>query len=170
MNLILIGFMGSGKTSVGERLSRALSLPLVDTDSLVEERLGLTIPEIFSRLGEERFREEESKVIEEVASGDGQVISCGGGAVLRERNVERLKRNGKIFYLRVSAEEVCRRLDRSDDRPLLARGEDRLDRARRLLESREPLYLEAADAVIEAEGKAPEELAGEIARLWVSAE
>ncbi len=166
MNLVLIGFMGSGKTSVGKLLSRSLSMPLIDTDSLVEERLGLTIPEAFSRLGEERFREEESRVIEEVAAGDGQIISCGGGAVLRADNLERLKRNGKVFYLRISAEEACRRLDERDDRPLLAQGEDRLERAQRLLQAREPLYMEAADEVIDAEGKAPEELTDEVARLW----
>jgi shikimate kinase len=158
--------MGSGKTAVGELLSPRLAMPLVDTDSLIEERLGLTVAEIFSRMGEERFRSEERKVIEEVSRRDGQIISCGGGAVLDPGNVENLRNGGRLFYLKVSPEEAYRRLKDKRDRPLLLQQEDLRARIRSLLGERERLYREAADAIIETDGREPEELAEEVEGIW----
>lgn len=165
-HLILIGFMGAGKTSVGEALALRLNLPFVDTDIRVEERARMRVTEIFKERGEEHFRELESAVIRGLAGEEESVVSCGGGAVLKPDNRKALRNSGNIFYLRVPAEEISRRLADDNERPLLAGESERSERVEIMLGEREPVYREMADYVIEAGEREPAEVAEEIERVW----
>ncbi len=161
-NIILIGFMGSGKSTVGKILADLLEYEFVDTDRMIEERAGRSIPQIFDEQGEERFRELESLVVESACARDRQVISTGGGAVLRQRNFECLKNSGQVVYLRLGEEELLRRTGRLKGRPLLA-GADRKARVRELLAERSGLYEKAADITIDTDNLEPGTIAGMIA-------
>ncbi len=165
MNLVLIGFMGSGKSEVGRRLAEALNLELVDTDERVESLAGASIATIFEREGEPVFRALERRVITEAASAEGRVIACGGGAVLDRRNVESLLATGIIFYLEIGPEDAHARTAQDTGRPLLNVG-DREAEVRRLLEERRPLYESAAHHTIPVDGRSVEEIAGEILEIW----
>jgi shikimate kinase len=165
-HLVLIGFMGAGKTSVGKALALRLSLPFVDTDLWVEEHAGMRVTEIFKVRGEEYFRQLESTAIRELAGEEASVVSCGGGAVLKLDNRRALRNSGRIFYLRVSADEISRRLVDDDERPLLAGETGRRERVEIMLTERDPVYREAADFVIESGEREPGEVAEEIERIW----
>lgn len=117
-NIVLIGLMGSGKTSVGKDLAERLHYRWTDTDAEVEGRVGKRIPDIFQEEGEERFREMESQVLLELLQSSGQVISTGGGIILREENVAAMKKGGLVVYLKVELSELIRRL-KDSDRPLI---------------------------------------------------
>lgn len=152
-NIILIGFMGSGKTSVGVRLSYLLKKTMEDTDRMIEKQNKMSVSEIFDRFGEEAFRRMETECLEKLLQGpDDQVISVGGGLPVRSENRELLKKLGKVIYLKVTAQTVCERLSGDMSRPLL-RGKDSEQRIRELLEERAPLYESAADIIIDADGK-----------------
>ncbi len=146
--LVLVGLPGSGKSTVGRQLARRLSLPFVDSDHAIEQRLGCSIREYFEREGEDRFRDIESEVLDDLSQRDHGVLSTGGGSVLRPLNRERLKSRGQVFYLRSTPEEVFRRLRHDQNRPLLQVA-DPLGRLRELFDIRDPLYRETAHHVIE---------------------
>ncbi|MEL7562713.1 shikimate kinase [Dehalogenimonas sp. 4OHTPN] len=147
-NIALIGFMGSGKSTAGQRLARRLGREFIELDQLIEQRAGKTIPEIFKEMGESGFRDLEEAVIEEVSrSAKNAVIALGGGAVLRPFNVERLKTSATLVYLETEVEVLQDRLARSRKRPLL----DRPDRDRiieELHEARRSLYETAAGITV----------------------
>lgn len=111
-NIVLTGMPGSGKSTIGALLSKELSRPFVDTDELIEEKAGITIPDIFSKFGEEYFRKLESEVIAEVSKKTGLVVATGGGAVLKKENVKNLSQNGKIFFLDRPLEQIVPTADR----------------------------------------------------------
>lgn len=144
----LVGLPGSGKSTVGRQLARRLTLPFLDSDALIEQRLGCSIREYFEREGEERFRDLESQVIDELTAGAAGVISTGGGSVLRPLNRQHLHQRTRVVYLRSSPEEVFRRLRHDRNRPLLQVA-DPLQRLRDLFQARDPLYQESAHFVIE---------------------
>jgi len=147
-NIVLIGFMGSGKSTVGKLLANKLGLRFVDTDRLVEKKVGKRIKEIFKNEGEEKFRAFESEVIEEVSKYENQVISCGGGAVLNPDNVSILKENGVLIYLKASAFILFERLHGTDTRPLLNVASPR-DKVNELLAARQSLYEKVTDILID---------------------
>ncbi len=158
----LIGFMGSGKTTAGRLLAKSLSLDFIDLDYEIENRLRMRIEEIFQKYGEEFFRSVETEAIKDVLSRvSNSVIACGGGVVLREENIELLRRYTTVVYLRISVDEACRRLARCEDRPLLKGGNKR-EIIANLLKIREPLYLKAAHIVVDVDGKTPYEVVGSI--------
>lgn len=165
MNVVLIGYRGCGKTTVGRLLASRLGWPFVDTDALIEEGTGATIRELFSDGAEQAFRDLESAVVEEVARRDRQVISTGGGVVLRESNPAALRRNGSLVWLTAPAEVLWRRI--LGDKSRLA-NRPPTDRARGLgiiesaLAVREPLYARWADVIIDSRDRSPVELADEI--------
>ena len=162
MNIILCGMMGAGKTTVGLRLAMSLDRRWVDTDSLIEDEYG-DISTIFQSYGEEYFRGLETKVVEELVQEDGLVISVGGGLMLKEKNVELLKRSGKIVYLCASLSTLEERLSEDDTRPLLKNGEESLkEKLTKILADRAPIYEKVADFTIDVEGKNPEDVALEI--------
>lgn len=154
MNIVLVGLMGSGKSSVGRLLARRLGRPLIDTDGLVAQEAGCTIPEIFAAEGEEGFRNREAQVIARVAAADAQVIATGGGAVLRPENREALRQNGFVIYLEASPEALYQRARGQGiaQRPLLA-GDDPLGRLRALAESRADAYAAAAHCRVTTDGR-----------------
>ncbi|MGD8454481.1 MAG: shikimate kinase [Phycisphaerae bacterium] len=160
-NLILLGYRGCGKSTVGRLVARRLGWTFVDTDELVMWAAGRSIAEIFKSDGEEVFRELESCVIEHVIGGQRQVISVGGGAVLRAINAERLSRSGLCVWLTAPAEELHRRcsLDvrSAAQRPALTAAVG-LDEVRHLLAAREPLYRALADREVSTVGRTFDEV------------
>jgi shikimate kinase len=147
-SIALVGLPGSGKTTIGRQLSRRLSLPFVDSDALIEQRLGCSIREFFEREGEQRFRDIEESMIDELSLSPASVLSTGGGAVLRENNRLRLRERCRVIYLRSSPEEVFRRLRHDRNRPLLQVA-DPLQRLKDLFADRDALYRETAHFVID---------------------
>lgn len=148
MSIALIGLPGSGKSTIGRQLARRLLLTFVDSDQVIEQRLGCSIREFFEREGEDRFRDIEESVIDELTQGAACVLSTGGGSVLRPSNRHHLQARCRVVYLRSSPEEVFRRLRHDRNRPLLQVA-DPLQRLKDLHAARDPLYKEAAHFVIE---------------------
>ena len=149
-NLILCGFMGSGKSTIGKLLAEKLGARFIDTDSYIEQKQGMTISEIFEKYGESYFRKLEYDVCVELSSMQKTVISTGGGTVLNDDNMRALKKNGVIFLLNVSSRTVLTRLKNDTTRPLLQK-EDKERAVKMMLSNRTPLYNRAADYVIDAE-------------------
>ena len=146
--IALIGLPGSGKSTVGRQLARRLQLPFVDSDQVIEQRLGCSIREYFEREGEERFRDIEESVIDDLTQTHQGVLSTGGGSVLRPLNRERLRSRGQVIYLHSSPDEVFRRLRHDTNRPLL-QVSDPLKQLSDLYAVRDPLYRETATLVIQ---------------------
>ena len=148
-NIILIGPMGAGKTSIGKRLASLLGLSFVDADHRLEQITGVTVPLIFECEGEAGFRQRESQLIAELCQGKNQLIATGGGAVLSAENRMQLQASGFVVYLQVTVEQQLERLSRDRSRPLLAGG-DKREKLLGLAEVRHPLYLEIADLVFQS--------------------
>ncbi len=164
----LFGLMGAGKTAVGEALADTIGYDFIDTDDLIIERAGKSIPEIFQQDGEKEFRRIECEVITDVGAKMGQVIATGGGAIMNAQNRALLGRIGLTVYLKASAHELYQRIKNANDRPLLNGVENPKERLQTLLDEREQFYLEA-DIIIDTEDLAVEEvtdrLIDELARL-----
>ena len=161
-NIVLTGFMYSGKSTVGELVAASTGKGFVDTDAMIESETGKDIGEIFGGEGEDAFRKMERGVVERVSAGREQVIALGGGAVMDESNVAMVKESGVVYYLQVAAGEVARRAAGSSGRPLLDGRSPR--EVELLLESRRDSYTRAADVIVETAGRSPDEIADEIAR------
>lgn len=161
-SIALIGFMGSGKTTVGRILAGKTGKRLVELDRLIEINAGATIPEIFSSRGETTFREMEIDAVKEIAEVPNQVISCGGGVVLNKINMDRLKENAVVVYLEVNIDEIMQRMQsQSVEKPVLEDPGDP-DKVRQLVNFREPFYRSYADISINSTGLTAEETAQEI--------
>ncbi|MDN4594887.1 shikimate kinase [Polycladomyces subterraneus] len=162
-HLILIGMMGTGKTSVGRALSERLGLPMTDTDRMIEQTTGQTITQLFKEQGEQGFRDIETQVLSQVLAEAPRVIATGGGIVLRDENVERMKQRGWVVCLQASAEEICQRLAGDTNRPLL--HGDLKQRVRQLMQERAGKY-DFADWKVETTGRTASEVAEEIEQWW----
>jgi len=157
-NIILIGFMGCGKTSVGIRLSYQMKRSMIDTDKWIEQKQKMTVSEIFSAFGEEAFRRMETECLKKlIISTDYQIISVGGGLPLREENHKLLKELGRVFYLKVSPEVVYERLKNDTTRPLL-QVDDPKEQIRMLLRKRAPVYEACADVIMDVSEKSFDEI------------
>lgn len=165
MNVVLIGFMGSGKTVVGRRLAQRLGYTFVDTDQFIEGELGCTIADVFSIQGEAYFRALESRLAGRLRHLQNAVVSTGGGMPITPGNLERLRQAGAVVFLKASREDILKRLERDTRRPVLKQGEpETLDqRVERLLSERLPIYGQA-DVVVETHGKGVNRVCGEIIR------
>ena len=164
-NLVLIGFMGVGKSTVGRLLAEELGWKLVDTDAVISRVAGAPIPELFSSEGEEAFRRRESQIVLGVCAGERQVISTGGGAPLREENSAALRGAGLVVWLTARPEVVAARTSRRvGQRPLLAGDEEPLTRILRLLAERGPLYQRLASLIVDTSDRSPQAIAREILR------
>ena len=146
LSIVLIGMMGSGKTTVGKLLARRHGLPLADTDQLVQERAGLSVPDIFAQWGEARFRALELAVCQELSGRGGLIAACGGGLPMQERAISALKENGLVFWLDRDPGETYDSLDISG-RPLAQAGRE--DFIRRYA-ARAPVYRRWADHTVRA--------------------
>lgn len=164
-NIILVGLMGAGKTTIGRILARRLKREFRDSDHEVEERCGVTIPVIFDIEGEAGFRAREAQVLEELCAHEGIVLATGGGAVLDRANRRRLAEAGVVVYLHARPEDLWQRLRRDRSRPLLATADPRA-KLEALYAERDPLYREIADLVVESGRASAAALARELlARL-----
>lgn len=146
-NLILVGPMGAGKSTVGRQLAERLKMPFVDSDHEIERRTGVDIPTIFEYEGEAGFRERETLVIKELCQRTGIVLATGGGCVMRPENRECIKACGFVVYLKTSVRIQLRRTSRDRNRPLLQTSNPRA-RLEALLKVRDPLYREVADIIL----------------------
>jgi len=162
-NIVLTGFMGAGKTTIGRALAKKLQMRLVDIDEEIEKEQKMSINDIFSRHGEPHFRDIETAMIQELSRDKNIIISTGGGAVLRDENMEALKENGIIFCLNATAETILERTGRNQDRPLL-KVENPKEKITELLAYRRPFY-ERAGIMIETDGKTPLEVVQEIMEI-----
>jgi len=166
MNVVLIGYRGTGKSTVGKIVATRLSRTLVSTDSESMKRAGQNIPEIVAQHGWDYFRDLESQVCQELAGRDGLVIDTGGGAILRSQNVETLKRTGILFWLTASVDTITKRIGRDTQRPSLTGTKSFVDEIQDVLRERTPTYEAAADHVIATDGRSIVQIADEIlARL-----
>lgn len=145
MNIILCGFMGSGKTVVGNELAKIMGRKFVDTDELIEQEQGVAIKAIFAAHGEDYFRDLEFECCKNVAQMKNCIVSTGGGALTFERNVEVLKQSGKIVFLDADFDVICERIGDSNTRPLF---QDK-QKAKTLYDERKSKYLNAADIIID---------------------
>ena len=148
LRIALVGLPGSGKSTIGRQLARRLGLTALDTDHVIEQRLGCSIREYFEREGEASFRDVEQAVIDDVTQTHNGILSTGGGSVLRLANREHLHSRCQVVYLRSSPEEIFRRLRHDMQRPLL-QVDDPLTRLRDLYAIRDPLYRETAHFIVE---------------------
>ena len=164
-NLYLIGFMGTGKTTVGKYVAELLEMNFVDMDEMVVESEGCSINEIFKNKGEPYFREIESKILESISGSESLVVSTGGGCIESEFNRNLMKESGDVVFIDTPWDEILERLVLSSDRPL-ASADDGWQQTHNLYKKRLPLYL-SADFVINAAGRGPEDIAREITSLVV---
>lgn len=167
-NLVLVGPMGAGKTSIGKKLAERLGLVFVDCDHALEARTGATVPVIFELEGEPGFRAREAALIADVMQGTHQVVATGGGAVLDPDTRARLRSRGCVVYLRTSVNQQLARTRRSGHRPLL-RNPDPLGTLERLMQVRAPLYEELADITVDTDARKVRSVVDEIARRLADA-
>ncbi len=166
-NIVIVGFMGTGKTAVSRVLADVLNMRLVSTDDMIEERENMAINEIFTEKGEPYFRKAESEVIGEVSRLEDAVIDAGGGVVLNAENVNALKKNGLVFCLNATPYEILERTSRYQHRPLL-KVADPLGKIKDLLEKRKEYY-ESADFQIDTSRKGIQGVADEIIQIYRNA-
>lgn len=159
-NIVLTGFMGAGKTSVGKSLAREKSMGFIDTDDIIEKNSGISITEIFSRYGEVHFRTLESQAALEVSALKKHVIATGGGIVLSQENVDCLRLGGKMFYLKATPEVIWERVKHYQHRPLL-QVQDPIGKIRALLSERESCY-HRADCTIDTSHLTVEQVVAKI--------
>jgi len=168
MNIVLMGYRGCGKTTVGRIVAEKLERPFFDTDAMIQERMGKTIREIVAAGGWQAFRELERIAVGELAGRKGCIIALGGGAVLDQQNVKELKRNGSFFWLTADGAAIAERIrnDRASNaqRPSLSGTDSDLE-IEILLREREPVYRSVADRVIDTAGRSVDEVAADIMRM-----
>jgi shikimate kinase len=148
MNIVLIGYRGTGKSTVGRLLASRLGRQLVSTDAEIVKRAQRTVPEIIAQEGWEYFRDLESDICRELADRDQLVIDTGGGTILRTQNIESLKKNGTVFWLTASVETIAKRIGSDNQRPSLTGTKSFVDEIQDVLQERMPKYQTAADHVI----------------------
>jgi len=158
MNIVLIGYRGTGKSTVGKLLARRLGRQFVSTDEESIKRANRTIPEIVAQEGWEYFRDLESEVCREFAGRDRLVIDTGGGAILRAQNVEVLKKSGTLFWLTASVETITKRIGRDNQRPSLTGSKSFVDEIQDVLRERTPKYQAASDHVITTDDRSIKQL------------
>jgi len=161
-NIILVGPMGSGKTTIGRRLSERLSLDFFDSDHEIVNTTGVSIDHIFDVEGEKGFRARESDVLKKLCNMANIVLATGGGAVILEENRELMKKASSIIYLSSSVDQILRRTAMSKTRPLLEKSNNRRKTITDIVEARDPLYREVSSHIINTNGKKLNEVIDEI--------
>ena len=159
MNIVLIGYRGAGKSTVGKLVAARLGRPIVSTDREIVRRAGSSISDIVAAHGWEYFRDLESTVCQELAGRDNLVIDAGGGAILRQKNVDVLKRNGRLIWLTASVETIAARIGSDTQRPSLTGTKSHVEEIREVLNERMPKYQTAADVTIATDDRSIDELA-----------
>jgi shikimate kinase len=162
MNIVLIGYRGTGKSTVAKAVAARLALAMVSTDAEIVRRAGQSITDIVAKHGWEYFRDLESQTCQESADRDGLVIDTGGGAILRRQNVAALKKNGTIFWLTASVATIAQRIGGDRQRPSLTGRKSFIEEIEEVLCERTPLYQDAADFVIATDGRSVAQVVDEI--------
>lgn len=164
-HIYLIGFMGTGKSTVARRLARRLNLPSEEMDEKIASEAGMPITEIFEKYGEEYFRDLETEMVKTLSRGPASVVSCGGGTVLREKNVECMRQSGMLILLTARPETVYQRVKNGTGRPVL-NGHMNVEYIAGLMKKRQKAYEEACEYTIATDGKKPDRIAEEIIRIY----
>jgi len=146
-NIVLIGFMGCGKSTFGRKLAKRFNAEFIDTDKYIEKKEGMRVVDIFDEKGEKYFREKETEACREISEKTGYIISTGGGTIKNEINMELLKKNGIVLYLKATPEHIYRNIGKNNTRPLL-RGGNKMEKITKLLNERVPLYEKNADKTV----------------------
>lgn len=162
MNLVLIGYRGTGKSAVGKVLAARLGRELVSTDKEIVRRAGRSIAEIVKDHGWDHFRDLESEVCRDLAGRDNLVIDTGGGAILRQQNVEVFKRNGTLVWLTASVETIAKRIGSDTQRPSLTGKKSFIDEISEVLQERMPKYRAAADHIVETDNRSIPEVVADV--------
>ena len=160
-NIFLIGFMGTGKSTVAKALKKETGAEIIEMDQLIVQRENLSIPKIFEEKGEAYFRNVETELLMELQSGEKTIVSCGGGVPMREKNVLEMKKSGKVVLLTALPETILERVRDNEDRPLLQNRKS-VEGIRELMEQRREKYEAAADVMVATDGKSAETIAREI--------
>lgn len=160
-NIFLIGFMGTGKSSVSRELKKMLSMECMEMDDMIVERQGMPISEIFEKHGEDYFRDIESGLLVELKEKNNVIVSCGGGVVVRRENIGHMKDSGTVVLLSATPQTVYERVKNNTGRPIL-NGNMNVEYINELMEKRREKYEKAADIVIVTDGKSTKEVCREI--------
>ncbi len=160
-HIFIIGFMGVGKTTVSRILSNMLGVKETDTDAMIVEKEGRSIPKIFEESGEPYFRSVETGILDDIKDASPCIISCGGGMAMREENVEKMKSMGKVILLNAAPETIYLHVKDNTNRPLL-NGNMNIPYIKKLMDEREPKYQKAADIVIQTDELVPKQVAEKI--------
>ncbi|MBW1748947.1 MAG: shikimate kinase [Deltaproteobacteria bacterium] len=168
MNIVLIGYRGTGKSVVGKLLALHLGMPCIGMDSKIAARSGMSIPEIVERFGWTEFRDLESKMVLELSGLDNIIMDTGGGVIERPENIEALKKNSRIFWLQASVDTIVRRIQADTQRPALTTGKTFTEEVAEVLEQRISKYKSAAQYEIDTDALTPEQVAGKIIEIICS--
>ena len=160
-NIVLIGFMGTGKSTISAYLSEQFGMEAIDMDQVISEREGMPISRIFEIHGEEYFRNAETNLLKELQTKKNVVISCGGGTPLREENVVEMKKNGKVVLLTAKPETIFNRVKDNHDRPLIENNKS-VEFIEELMLKRRDKYIAAADVIIETDNKDKQQICHEL--------
>ncbi len=166
MNIVLIGYRGTGKSVVGAILARRLAMKYIGMDSAIVEKEGITIPEIVEKYGWPGFRDRETEQARELSGKDNLIIDTGGGIIERDENIQVLKKNAKVFWLKAKVDTIVSRIQGDNQRPSLTSGKSFTDEVEEILERRIPKYKAAADHEIETDDMDPEQIADRIIGIW----
>jgi shikimate kinase len=166
MNIVLIGYRGTGKSVVGELLAARLRMQCIGMDAEIVKRAGMSIPEIVEKHGWQKFRDIESEEARELSGFDNIVIDTGGGVIERPENIEALKTNSRIFWLKASVDRIVSRIQGGTERPALTAGKTFTEEVTEVLERRIPKYKNAAQYEIDTDGLTPEQVADRIIKIW----
>jgi len=165
MNLVLIGYRGTGKSTVGKILAERLGWELVSTDAEIIRRARLSVPDIVQRFGWDHFRDLESEVCRDLAGKEGLIIDSGGGAILRQQNVDYLKKNGVLIWLTATVRTIADRIGGDTQRPSLTGTKSFTEEVEEVLRERQPKYKAAANHMIETDGRSVTEVVEAILAL-----
>jgi shikimate kinase len=166
MNIVLIGYRGTGKSHVGRVLAERLSFPYISIDRAIVARAGMSIPEIVEQYGWPGFRDRESQEVREISGWDNIIIDSGGGVVERPENIDCLRENGCMIWLKATVQTIVRRIEGGANRPALTVGKSFTEEIAEVLARRTPLYRAAAMYEVETDDRTPEDIADEIISFW----
>jgi shikimate kinase len=168
MNLVLIGYRGTGKSTVATLLAERLGMEVVSLDQEIVRHAGRPIPEIVAAHGWPHFREIEAAITKREAARDNIIIDAGGGVILRDDNVANLRRNGTLFWLRASVPVIVKRIEGGTERPSLTAGKSFTEEVEDVLRDRTPKYSAAAHHTVDTDGRTAAAVADDVARLYRS--
>ena len=165
MNIVLVGYRGTGKSTVARMLSKKLIMPVFNMDDEITKKAGMSIPQIVEKFGWNKFRDLESEIAKQVSNLDNHIIDTGGGVILRDKNVVNLRKNSKVFWLKADITTIAKRIKHGTHRPSLTDGKSFVGEIEEVLAQRREKYKKAADYIIDTSKLFPSDVAGEIVSL-----